>query len=52
LETASTTIDGITQPIDGLSIGCKKSAVNIERAAPIAKPIEMYSKIVTVEDPK
>jgi hypothetical protein len=40
------------QPIDGLSIGWKKSAVNTERAAPIAKPIEMYSKIVTVADPK
>jgi hypothetical protein len=40
------------QLIDGLSIGCKKSAVNTERAAPIAKPIEMYSKIMTVEDPK
>jgi hypothetical protein len=40
------------QPIEGLSIGCKKSAVSTERAAPIAKPIEMYSKIVTVADPK
>jgi hypothetical protein len=40
------------QPIDGLSIGWKKSAVNTERAAPIAKPIDMYSKIVTVANPK
>jgi hypothetical protein len=52
LDTANTTIDGRTQLNDGLSIGCKKSADNTDRAAPIAKPIEMYSKIVTAADPK
>jgi hypothetical protein len=52
LVIAKTTIEGTTQPIEGLSIGCKKSAVNTERAAPIAKPIATYSKTVTVTDPK